>query len=102
VLQDPADAQAPSMPRSALAGVEAAHVMPLAALGPLLYGLASRAVVGTAAGRPEPPATLRQEHAVSHGNPQGDRQPVGLYLPQLRQRICSRNSRLRVFFRLKN
>ena len=45
VVQDPADAQAPSMPRSALACVEADHVVPLAALGPLLYELASRPVV---------------------------------------------------------
>ena len=33
VVQDPADAEAPSMPKSALACVEADHVVPLAALG---------------------------------------------------------------------
>lgn len=68
VVQDPADAHAPSMPRCALACVEADHVVPLAALGPLLYSLASRAVLASAAGRPEPPATLQQEHAISHGS----------------------------------
>jgi two-component system chemotaxis response regulator CheB len=68
VVQDPADAHAPSMPQSALACVEADHVVPLAALGPLLYGLASRAVLASAAGRPEPPATLQQEHAIGHAS----------------------------------
>jgi two-component system chemotaxis response regulator CheB len=69
VVQDPADADAPSMPQSALACVEADHVVPLAALGALLYSLARRpAVAGTAAGLLEPPATLRQEHAVSHAD----------------------------------
>jgi two-component system chemotaxis response regulator CheB len=42
VVQDPADAQAPSMPQSALACVEADHVVPLAAIGALLYELAKR------------------------------------------------------------
>ena len=82
VVQDPADAHAPSMPRCALACVDADHVVPLSALGPLLYDLASRTAVGAASGTPEPPDTIRQEHAVSHGNPQGHRQPVGLYLPR--------------------
>jgi two-component system chemotaxis response regulator CheB len=63
VVQDPADAQAPSMPRCALACVEADHVVLLAALGPLLHKLASRSAV--AAGLPPPPATLQQEHAAS-------------------------------------
>lgn len=68
VVQDPADAHAPSMPRSALACVDADHVVPLAALGPLLYDLASRAAtVGGAIGMPEPPAALRHEHVVSNG-----------------------------------
>jgi len=66
VVQDPADAFAPSMPQSALACVAADHVVSLAALGPLLYGLASRPapVLPVAF---EPPATLRQEHAVTLG-----------------------------------
>ncbi|MBG6077678.1 chemotaxis protein CheB [Polaromonas sp. CG_9.11] len=68
VVQDPADAHAPSMPRSALACVYADHVVPLAALGPLLYDLASRAaVVDGATGMPVSPAALRWEHAVSLG-----------------------------------
>lgn len=67
VVQDPADAHAPDMPRSALACVDADHVVPLAALGPLLHGLAARPVAGGACGRPQPPEALRQEHAVGNG-----------------------------------
>ena len=66
VVQDPADAHAPSMPQSALACVDADHVVPLAALGPLLYELASRP--GGATGLPEPPAVLTREHAISNGS----------------------------------
>ena len=65
VVQDPADAHAPSMPRCALACVEADHVVPLAALGPLLYDLARRTAAFPASDPLEPPAALRQEHAVS-------------------------------------
>ena len=63
VVQDPADTQAPSMPQSALACVDVDHVVPLAALGPLLYDLARRrpGVIDM----PQPPATLGQEHAAS-------------------------------------
>ena len=64
VVQDPADAQAPSMPRSALACVDVDHVVTLAALGPLLYDLARRPGV---IDMPRPPTALRQEHAVSNG-----------------------------------
>ena len=65
VVQDPADAQAPGMPRSALACVDADHVVPLAALGPLLYSLACRPASATPF---DPPAALRQEQAVSAGD----------------------------------
>lgn len=72
VVQDPADAHAPSMPQSALAYVDADHVVPLAALGPLLYALARRpATQGSAIAMPQPPhapAALRREHAVSLGS----------------------------------
>ena len=64
VVQDQADADVPDMPRSALACVEADHVVPLAALGGLLYELARRP---GAIDMLEPPATLQQEHAASHG-----------------------------------
>ena len=68
VVQDPADAHAPSMPRSALACVAADHVVPLAALGPLLYELVSRpAGVDGAIAITEPFTPLRLEHAVSLG-----------------------------------
>lgn len=42
VVQDPLDAHTPDMPRNALAHVKADYVVPLAALGPLLYELARR------------------------------------------------------------
>ena len=67
VVQDPADAQSPSMPRSALACVDADHVVPLAALSPLLYALASGPAVKRTNGMPKVPAMLQQEHAVSLG-----------------------------------
>ena len=68
VVQDPADAQAPDMPRNALACVEADHVVPLAALGPLLLDLASRLATRAATGMAPPSEALRQEHAASSGN----------------------------------
>ncbi|MDB5742194.1 MAG: CheB methylesterase [Polaromonas sp.] len=42
VVQDPADAHAPSMPQSALDSVEVDYVAPLLSMGPLLHGLARR------------------------------------------------------------
>jgi len=66
VVQDPADAHAPSMPQSALACVAADHVVPLASLGPLLYDLACRPAPAPAMPF-QPPASLRQEHAVTLG-----------------------------------
>jgi len=65
VVQDPQDAYAPSMPRAALACVQADHVVPLDALGPLLYELARRPVPQAPV---QPPPGLEQAHAVSLGN----------------------------------
>jgi len=42
------------MPRCVLACVDADHVVPLTALGALLYGLASRPALDAAAGMPQP------------------------------------------------
>ncbi len=57
VVQDPADAAYPEMPRSALAAVADARVVPVAELGALLGRLAE-----TPAGEPPPvPRTLRLE-----------------------------------------
>ena len=68
VVQYPADAHAPSMPQSALACVDADHVVPLASLGQLLYDLASRPSMFSAAiAMLEPPGALRREHAISQG-----------------------------------
>ena len=69
VVQDPADALAPDMPRNALACVEADHVVPLAVLGPLLHDLASRLAVRAATGMAPPPEALWQEHSASNGRP---------------------------------
>jgi two-component system chemotaxis response regulator CheB len=66
VVQDPLDAYAPDMPQNALSHVAADHVVPLAALGPLLHELAlARRPVPSA--RREPPAFLRQEQQVISG-----------------------------------
>ncbi|MDB5868580.1 MAG: CheB methylesterase [Polaromonas sp.] len=66
VVQDPDDAHAPSMPRSALASVAADHVVPLLSMGSLLYDLARRPLARSAA--LHPPAALAQEHRVSMGD----------------------------------
>jgi two-component system chemotaxis response regulator CheB len=42
IIQDPADAEADPMPRSALAAVKADHVLPLKDIAPLLCALAER------------------------------------------------------------
>jgi len=67
VVQDPNDAHAPSMPQSALDCVEADHVVPLSALGPLLYELASRPAAPAPLVRQEAPVALRREQEVSKG-----------------------------------
>jgi two-component system chemotaxis response regulator CheB len=53
VVQDPQDAQAPEMPRSALRYVEVDHVAPLGSMGDLLLSLAQRPSRATAAVPPE-------------------------------------------------
>jgi len=64
IVQDPADAVAPSMPRSAIAAVEADHVVPLASLGKLLNTVAAQPAPG-----PGTPASreLILEHALATG-----------------------------------
>ena len=61
VVQDPADAFEPSMPRSALENVEVDHCVHLTDMGPLLSSLASMSPSTTSAGDEEP---LRHEQAV--------------------------------------
>jgi two-component system chemotaxis response regulator CheB len=67
VVQDPADAFEPSMPRAALSVVRADHVVPLSRMAGVLLALAG-AEVG-APGQPpcEPSPALRQEHAAGEG-----------------------------------
>lgn len=71
VVQDPADAFEPSMPRAALAVVRADHVVPMAAMAQLLHALALAEVPAEpqdGAGGPRGPSeVLRGEHAVSEG-----------------------------------
>ena len=63
-MQDPADAIEPGMPTSALAAVEADHVVPLSQMAELLCTLAQPR-------RPAPPVAapdaLRNEHEASYG-----------------------------------
>ena len=64
VVQDPADAFEPGMPTSALASVEADHVVPLSRMAELLCTLAQpRRPTHLAT----PPDTLRHEHEASFG-----------------------------------
>jgi two-component system, chemotaxis family, protein-glutamate methylesterase/glutaminase len=65
VVQDPADAHAPSMPRCALASVEADHVVPLASMGSLLYRLARKRLAPSKVFHT--PAALEREHQISSG-----------------------------------
>jgi two-component system chemotaxis response regulator CheB len=64
VVQDPADAAEPSMPRNALAATAADHVLELDNMADLLNNLASEKVDRAV----EPPSWLRLEHAVSLGS----------------------------------
>ncbi|AWM33656.1 chemotaxis protein CheB [Hymenobacter nivis] len=48
VVQDPAEAEFPSMPESALRNVAVDHVLPVAAMGPLLVGLVGPGHAGPA------------------------------------------------------
>jgi two-component system chemotaxis response regulator CheB len=61
VVQDPADAECPEMPRIALAHVQVDHCVPLAAMGPLLARL-----VGQPAAAPQAvPDALAREHGIT-------------------------------------
>lgn len=68
VVQDPADAEVPDMPASALRHVEVDHRVPLAAMPHLLASLASRSVAGTAARQPPEPLLHEQALSLSKGN----------------------------------
>lgn len=61
VVQDPDDALVPDMPLNALRHVEVDHVMPVAAMGPLLSSLARQ----RAAPKPEVPLDIRLEAAIA-------------------------------------
>lgn len=65
IVQDPADAVEPEMPRSALANVPVHHCVPLAGIGPLLARL-----VATPATRPAVPVPeeVRREVAINQGD----------------------------------
>jgi two-component system chemotaxis response regulator CheB len=58
VVQDPADAREPSMPRNALENVDADHVLPLAMIGPTLARLAGERIERE---DPDPSALLQYE-----------------------------------------
>ncbi|OGX90903.1 hypothetical protein BEN49_21810 [Hymenobacter coccineus] len=64
VVQDPAEAEFPSMPESALRNVAVDHVLPVAAMGPLLVGLVGPTHVGPAHAL-EIPADLQLEAAIA-------------------------------------
>jgi two-component system chemotaxis response regulator CheB len=64
IVQDPADADAPGMPASALANVEVDHCLPLDALASLLVRLVQ---LPPRAGIGPPPANLLQEQALFIG-----------------------------------
>ena len=62
IVQDPAEAEFPSMPQSALQNVDVDYVVPLGMLGPLLDE-----ITGTTASRPpvDIPTDLKQEAAIA-------------------------------------
>lgn len=68
VVQDPADAFEPSMPRAALAVVQADYVVALASMAGLLLELATQERRGSTAGRSEAPEALRREYAAREGS----------------------------------
>lgn len=65
IVQDPADAFEPSMPRAAMAALQPDHVLPLSAMPDLLLHLAQQHM--STATTHEAPEGLRREHAVSLG-----------------------------------
>ena len=67
VVQDPADAFEPGMPRAALSVVRADHVVPLSQMADLLFALASEESIAPADRNLAPSPALRREHAVGEG-----------------------------------
>jgi two-component system chemotaxis response regulator CheB len=67
VVQDPADAFEPGMPRAALSVVRPDHVVPLAQMADLLLALAREDPDAPARQNPAPSSALRREHAVGKG-----------------------------------
>ncbi|MGI4778838.1 MAG: chemotaxis protein CheB [Janthinobacterium lividum] len=65
VVQDPADAAEPSMPRAAIAVTQVDHIVPLAAMPELLFELAQPVAVAAPV---LPPRDMQMEHAISFGN----------------------------------
>lgn len=80
VVQDPADAEQPSMPASACAHVAIDHCVPRAALAETLIELVGAAVVAAPpAAMPAPPAPLLCEQRISlgTGDPMADLNAIG-------------------------
>ncbi|HKX45002.1 MAG TPA: chemotaxis protein CheB [Burkholderiaceae bacterium] len=69
VVQDPEDADEPSMPRSAIRHVEVDHVVPLALMPMLLISLAARDVAPAPAPPVAGPALAETKLAMHRGNP---------------------------------
>ncbi len=69
VVQDPADALHPSMPRAALAQVRADHVVPAAKIGPVLAGLIGGALRPAGLASASDEATLDAQLRVSNLEP---------------------------------
>jgi two-component system, chemotaxis family, protein-glutamate methylesterase/glutaminase len=67
IVQDPATATEPSMPRSALANVEVDHCLDIAGIARLLHSLASRPADAQGDVRPTPEALVR-DNEIFEGN----------------------------------
>jgi two-component system chemotaxis response regulator CheB len=65
IVQDPASAAEPEMPKSALASVDVDHCVALEEIGPLLTRVVGRPAP---AAPPEPPGALVREVAINRGN----------------------------------
>jgi two-component system chemotaxis response regulator CheB len=84
VVQEPADALHPSMPRAALALVQADQVVPAAKIGPVLAGLVGGALRPARVASADDEATLDAQVAVSNLEPVPDllrRAPAGFGCP---------------------
>jgi two-component system chemotaxis response regulator CheB len=86
IVQDPADAQVPDMPASALRYVDVDHVLPLLEIGPMLTSLARQPT--TSAGQPlQPPEWMLVENHYVQGKGdmeqlQGIGKPSGYTCPE--------------------